>query len=455
MASVGWGLVVWVFGEAFGAIFAPGLSLLTGAPGAVLLYVAAGALIALPPRAWAGPRPGRLVLAGAGAFWVGMAVLQAWPGRGFWRGGDSGTLTGMVRSMAHNDQPRVQADMVSAFASLAAAHGFAVNLFAVIALTVLGLALAFAVWRWPPALRVAVPAAAVFCVADWALVQDFGVPGGLGTDPNSMAPWVLLLWAGYLAVTEIQDVAERAGVARVRSRISAASVRAALRPSAIRTAIASASARSVTAFGAAGVVLVGAAPMAAASADRNADPIIARAVAGASVPADRPAPDFRLISQSGRPVSLASLRGKVVLLTFLDPVCTECRTIARELKMADALLGASGNDVDLVAVAADSVHAGPVFIGAFDRLVGLTSVPNWLFLTGTVAGLERVWTRYEAVAPDMMSGMSAHSDVTFVIDKAGRIRQEIRDDPGPATSSTRSAFAVLMSGAARQAMGYP
>jgi cytochrome oxidase Cu insertion factor (SCO1/SenC/PrrC family) len=232
-------------------------------------------------------------------------------------------------------------------------------------------------------------------------------------------------------------------------------VRAALRPSAIRTAIASASARSVTAFGAAGVVLVGAAPMAAASADRNADPIIARAVAGASVPADRPAPDFRLISQSGRPVSLASLRGKVVLLTFLDPVCTECRTIARELKMADALLGASGNDVDLVAVAADSVHAGPVFIGAFDRLVGLTSVPNWLFLTGTVAGLERVWTRYEAVAPDMMSGMSAHSDVTFVIDKAGRIRQEIRDDPGPATSSTRSAFAVLMSGAARQAMGYP
>jgi len=31
---VGWSLVVWVFGEAFGAIFAPGLSFLTGAPGA-------------------------------------------------------------------------------------------------------------------------------------------------------------------------------------------------------------------------------------------------------------------------------------------------------------------------------------------------------------------------------------------------------------------------------------
>lgn len=33
-ASVAWGLVVWVFGEAFGSIFAPGLTVLFGAPGA-------------------------------------------------------------------------------------------------------------------------------------------------------------------------------------------------------------------------------------------------------------------------------------------------------------------------------------------------------------------------------------------------------------------------------------
>ena len=44
LASVGWGLVVWVFGEAFGGIFAPGLTWLFGAPGAVLLYAVAGVL---------------------------------------------------------------------------------------------------------------------------------------------------------------------------------------------------------------------------------------------------------------------------------------------------------------------------------------------------------------------------------------------------------------------------
>ena len=59
LASVGWGLVVWVFGESFGGIFAPGLTWLFGAPGAVLIYAVAGALIALPERTWRSPWIGR------------------------------------------------------------------------------------------------------------------------------------------------------------------------------------------------------------------------------------------------------------------------------------------------------------------------------------------------------------------------------------------------------------
>jgi len=37
LASVVWGLIVWIFGESFGGIFAPGLTWLFGAPGAVLI----------------------------------------------------------------------------------------------------------------------------------------------------------------------------------------------------------------------------------------------------------------------------------------------------------------------------------------------------------------------------------------------------------------------------------
>jgi hypothetical protein len=42
-----------------------------------------------------------------------------------------------------------------------------------------------------------------FCLADWVLVQDFGVFGGLGTDPNSMLPQALILAAGLAAVAQV------------------------------------------------------------------------------------------------------------------------------------------------------------------------------------------------------------------------------------------------------------
>ena len=108
LASVGWGLVVWIFGEAFGGIFAPGLSWLFGAPGAALLYAVAGALDRAARPGLAGRRLGRGMLAGTGMFLAGMALLQAWPGRGFWQGTvgrQPGSLASMVQGMAQTSQP--------------------------------------------------------------------------------------------------------------------------------------------------------------------------------------------------------------------------------------------------------------------------------------------------------------------------------------------------------------
>ena len=52
----------------------------------------------------------------------------------------------------------------------------------------------------PRLVRAAVIAGMVLCLADWVLIEDFGFLGGLGTDPNSMIPMVLLFVAGYLAL---------------------------------------------------------------------------------------------------------------------------------------------------------------------------------------------------------------------------------------------------------------
>jgi cytochrome oxidase Cu insertion factor (SCO1/SenC/PrrC family) len=432
-ASVIWGLIVWVFGESFGGIFAPGLSWLTGAPGAVLIYVVAGALIALPGGAWRTPRPGRLLLAGLGVFFAAMAVLQAWPGRGFWPGraaAKPGTLSRMVTEMAGTPQPHFLSSLLSGFASFATRYGFAVNLVVVIALAAMGAA--FLSGR-PRLVRYAMWSGIAFCLADWVLVQDLGFLGGLGTDPNSMIPLIVLFSAGYLALTPAAQEAEAPARAAEAKRPGV---------------------RSVAAAGALAVILLGAAPMAAAAVNRTADPILALAISGDSTSLNLPAPGFSLTDQNGRTVSLAGLRGKVVLMTFLDPVCTsDCPIIAQEFKQTGQMLGAQAKNVELVAVVANPTYRSTAFTRAFDRQEGLTTVPDWLYLTGSLSQLGAVWRHYGVTVENLPAGaMAAHNDLAVVIDPAGRIRQELSSDPGPATLSTRSSFSVLLGQYARQAL---
>ena len=202
------------------------------------------------------------------------------------------------------------------------------------------------------------------------------------------------------------------------------------------------------------IIVLGAAPMAAAAANRTADPILALAIAGDSAPMDLPAPGFQLTDQNGQPVSLASLRGKVVLMTFLDPVCTsDCPIIGAEMKQAGVLLGSADKDVELVAVVANPTYRSVAFTQAFDREEGLNTVPNWLYLTGSLSQLSQVWRQYGITVENLPAGaMSAHNDLAVVIDRTGHIREEVGADPGPGTASTKSSFSVLLSQYARQAL---
>ena len=273
LASVAWGLVVWAFGEAFGAIFAPGLTVLFGAPGAVLVYAVAGALVALPVRVWESARPGRLILAGMGVFFLGMGLLQAWPGRGFWQGtahGQPGSLTSMVQSMAGTSQPHVLSVIVSSFGDSTASHGFAVNLFAVIVLAGLGTVFCASAVRGDARLaRIGVIAGTVFCLADWVLIEDLGFLGGLGTDPNSMIPLILMFTAGWLALTPTPQPAPATAAAAGAAPFSVAGVAAAVPAvSAVGSATATAQGQEATAQAVAGT----AAPQATASAGTPAAP---------------------------------------------------------------------------------------------------------------------------------------------------------------------------------------
>jgi cytochrome oxidase Cu insertion factor (SCO1/SenC/PrrC family) len=464
LAGVGWGLVVWVFGESFGGIFAPGLTWLFGAPGAVLLYCVAGGLIALPQRAWHSPLLGRAILGGTGLFLVGMAVLQAWPGRGFWQGisrGQPGTLAGMTQPMAQTPQPSSLAGWVRAFTTFDEAHGFAVNLVAVAALALIGAAFLTGQRRL---VRPAIIVFTILCLADWVLVEDFGFFGGLGTDPNSMIPFALLAVSGYLALAPAAVTAAKEASravpeaepvpAAAASPAPAEGWRDRVRPASLWRGVAAGGFRTIVSIGALGLIILGAAPMAAAQASPNADPILAESISRSWTPVNFPARGFQLTDQHGQAVSLASLRGKVVLLTFLDPVCTtDSPLIAQEFRAAGQLLGASSK-VELVAIVANPVYHQVAYTRAFDRQEHLDQVPNWLYLTGSGPQLQQVWTDYTMTALMLPAGsMIAHRDLAFVIDQTGQVRGELATHPGPGTAATRSSFAVLLADAARQVMG--
>jgi hypothetical protein len=294
LVSAGWGFFVWVFGEAFGGVLGPGASWLTGAPGAALFYCAAGALLALPVRHWRDPELGRRILQAAGALLVAGAVLQAWPGRGFWQGTLPGAanarvpgpLASAIGSMAQMSQPAALHDLAGWFAALVATHGFAVNLVAVVLLAAAGAGL---LTGRRDIIRPVVGAVIGFCLADWVLVQDFGVFGGLGTDPNSMLPQAVILAAGLMAAAARPIPVPLSATADARAPASSPAppvlppaplhpARGGLTvlqpgPAARRLGLAfgTASASAVLAVWAVVmVVLLGAAPMAMAAAHRSA-----------------------------------------------------------------------------------------------------------------------------------------------------------------------------------------
>jgi cytochrome oxidase Cu insertion factor (SCO1/SenC/PrrC family) len=225
-------------------------------------------------------------------------------------------------------------------------------------------------------------------------------------------------------------------------------------PRRLASAFASARIPGIAASWAVVLVILGSTPMAFAEANPNADSIIATAVAGPPVSLDYRAPGFALTDQGGRLLSLASMRGKVVLLLFIDPVSpSDGRLIAEEAKMTDHLLGRQSAAVELVAVALSPAPLSDGYLAAFDERERLSRLPNWDFLTGPLGQLEETWNQYHvfaAVPPH--GGRVVHNDLAYVIDAAGQVRTELNDDPAPGTASLQSSFAVQFEQVIEQAI---
>ena len=187
--SLVWGIGVWVIGEGMGAMYGTGVTWLTGSPGSVLFYMAAAALLLQGRECWRNGRVARELRWLFACLWLWGALVQAWPANGFW---SVGGLEQPLTSMAAMPQPHALSALLYGCARLFAAHPVLWN--GILVGVMLLLAAGNVIASRHPVLLYATCAWLVFT---WMFGQDFGVLGGLGTDPNS-SPAAALLLVGML-----------------------------------------------------------------------------------------------------------------------------------------------------------------------------------------------------------------------------------------------------------------
>ncbi len=132
---------------------------------------------------------------------------------------------------------------------------------------------------------------------------------------------------------------------------------------------------------------------------------------------DAVAPNFTLTDQFGKRVSLRSLRGKVVVLSFNDPECTTiCPLTTTAMLRAKQLLGPAASKVALIGIGANPEKTQVKWVRAYSKAHGM--LHKWRFLTGSLPELRRVWRSYY-IAAAVVNGAIDHTPATYVIGPTG------------------------------------
>ena len=145
-------------------------------------------------------------------------------------------------------------------------------------------------------------------------------------------------------------------------------------------------------------------------------------------PVDSEAPGFSLQDADGRIVSLASLRGKVVVLNFIYTNCPDvCPLHAERIAELQAMINQTPMKamVEFVTITTDPKRDTGEVLRDYGKAHGLDPV-NWVFLTAAPDQPEdstrKIAEAYGLKFTQGDDGMQMHGIVTHVIDQDGRLR---------------------------------
>jgi len=132
----------------------------------------------------------------------------------------------------------------------------------------------------------------------------------------------------------------------------------------------------------------------------------------------RPAPNFTLVDQRGAALSLSSLRGRPVLLTFLDSRCTsDCPIEARQLAAVLHRVPTAKRPV-VVIVSVDRTGDTRSSIAKAVHKWHLDGPWTVRWVNGSQARLSAVWSSY-GIAVRLASHDIVHGMALYLIDRAG------------------------------------
>ena len=132
----------------------------------------------------------------------------------------------------------------------------------------------------------------------------------------------------------------------------------------------------------------------------------------------RPAPPMRLRDQRGQVVSLADLRDRVLLVTFMDSHCTkECPVEGHQLAVVQRAFPPRSRP-EIVVVSVNPADT-PRSARRFARLRGWHG--RWRWLMGSPAQLRSVWKAYD-IEVDPTSHDIIHSAALYIVDRRGHER---------------------------------
>lgn len=136
-----------------------------------------------------------------------------------------------------------------------------------------------------------------------------------------------------------------------------------------------------------------------------------------------PVEDFSLADQTGKNFRFQSLKGKIVVVSFIYTTCPDvCPLITANLRLVQERLSAGERGgISFLSITTDPEVDTPNVLKSYaDRY--RVDFSNWSFLTGEEKRLQRVWKIFGVKVERKARGLVNHTTLTALIDRKGMLR---------------------------------